>query len=92
MAAMPATNTKTWGPLDEQHRANGLSATAPFDIPARRIARTAWPISTLKTAFDPGRLDIDHRILDELRRRSLGAGERRLLGRSIGGAKTEAWK
>src|SRR5262250_772565 len=56
MAAMSATNTKTWKPLYEHYRTKGLSSTATLVILARRIARTAWSIYTHKTQFDPARL------------------------------------
>jgi transposase len=56
LAAMSAAKTKTWRPLYEHHRANGLSGTAALVVLARRIARTAWSIYTYKTEFDPVRL------------------------------------
>jgi transposase len=56
LAAMSAAKTKTWKPLYEHYRENGLSSTAALVILARRIARTAWSIYNHKTEFDPKRL------------------------------------
>jgi len=56
LAALSAVKTKTWKPLYEHYRENGLSSTAAIVILARRIARTAWSIYTHKTEFDPKRL------------------------------------
>jgi transposase len=56
LAAMAAAKTKTWKPIYQHYRAQGLSTTAALVVLARRIARTAWSIYTHKTAFDPQRL------------------------------------
>ena len=56
LAALSAVTTKTWRPLYEHYRANGLSSTAALVILARRIARTAWSIYTYKTEFNAARL------------------------------------
>jgi transposase len=56
LAALSAIKTKTWKPLYEHYRKQGLSSTAVIVILARRIARTAWSMYTYKTEFDPGRL------------------------------------
>lgn len=56
LAALSAVKTKTWKPLYERYRENGLSSTAAIVILSRRIARTAWSIYTHKTEFDPKRL------------------------------------
>jgi transposase len=56
LAAMAAAKTKTWKPIYQHYRAQGLSTTAALVVLARRIARTAWSIYTHKTAFDPQRI------------------------------------
>lgn len=55
-AAMSASKCQPWNPIYRHYRDKGLSSTAALCIIARKIARTAWSISTHKTTFDPKRL------------------------------------